>query len=191
MAIGIDAGSFWLPLALSLLAFGSFAWALRGHFETAGAIPTGMRLLSLVSLLSYATYAGLLFRGDRDRTAWTTLGLVAFASAIALFWWTVTTTRRHRLRLAHTDADPDIIYTGGPYALVRHPFYLSYIIFWIGTALVVGKWQWAPALILTVWYVRVAQREERRFRSSAFSTGYDTYRRRTGMLLPRLEQSRR
>src|ERR1700749_5092196 len=40
-----------------------------------------------------------------------------------------------------TDADPDTINTEGPYAYVRHPFYLSYIGFWISTGLIAGMWQ--------------------------------------------------
>jgi len=150
-----------------------------------------MRLLSLVSLLAYMSYLGLLFWQGCDAAAWTTLGLVCFALSIALFWWTVITTKRDRLRVAYTDADPSTIHVGGPYAHVRHPFYLSYIIFWVGTALVAGSWQGVPALILILWYIHIAQDEERRFRSSLLSTGYATYRARIGMLLPRLGSSRR
>lgn len=189
MSISIAGTASWLPIAISLVGFGSFSWALRGHFATAGKIPTGMRLLSLFSLVSYMAYIGRLARQGCEATMWTTVGLVGLASSIVLFWWTVTTTRRHRLRLAHTDADPDNIYTGGPYAHVRHPFYLSYIMFWISTALIAGGWQWGPALILILWYIRIAQGEERRFRSSALATVYDTYRGRTGMLLPRFGPS--
>ena len=151
-------------------------------------MPKGMRLLSAVSLLSYLVYGGLLFWRGYEATIATIAGLVGFALSIILFWWTVSATRSHRLRLAYTDADPDTINTGGPYALVRHPFYLSYIIFWICTALVAGSWQWVPALALTLWYVRVARDEERRFRSSGLSHAYDRYRQRTGMLLPRLRR---
>jgi protein-S-isoprenylcysteine O-methyltransferase Ste14 len=188
MSIGSDV---WLPIALSLVAFGSFSWALYGHFETSIRIPYGMRLLSFFSFFSYITYVGLLVWRGCDSPVWTILGLVGFAVSITLFWWTVITTRPHRLALAYTDADPDIIYVEGPYAKVRHPFYLSYIVFWLASALVAGQWQWAPALILIFWYVQVAKGEERRFRSSALSTAYDAYRGRTGMFLPRLGSGRR
>ena len=188
MSIG---SNLWLPIALSFVAFGSFSWAICGHFETSIRIPTGMRLLSFFSFFSYMTFIGLLAWLGSESPLRTTLGLVGFAVSITLFWWTVITTRPHRLALAYTDADPDIIYVEGPYAKVRHPFYLSYIVFWFATALVAGRWQWAPALILIFWYIRVAKGEERRFRSSALSTAYDAYRGRTGMFLPRLGFGRR
>jgi len=149
-------------------------------------MPKGMRLLSAVSLLSYLLFLGLLLWRGCEATAATILGLAGFVVSIILFWWTVSTTRSRRLRLAYTDVDPDTINTEGPYAFVRHPFYLSYIIFWISTAVIAGPGQWAAALILTLWYVVVARGEERRFRSSGLSPAYERYRQRTGMLLPRL-----
>jgi protein-S-isoprenylcysteine O-methyltransferase Ste14 len=145
-----------------------------------------MRLLSIVSLLSYITYVCLLSSRGYDAGGLTTLGLGGFTISIVVFWWAVANTRLHRLRLAYTNADPDMINTSGPYAYVRHPFYLSYIAFWISTALVAQTWQWAPALTLALWYVRIARDEERRFRASALSSAYDTYRQRTGMLFPRI-----
>jgi protein-S-isoprenylcysteine O-methyltransferase Ste14 len=183
--LAIVGGDPWLLVSLALVIFGSFSWALRGHFETRGSIPNRMRLLSIFSLLSCLNYIGLLVWCNYDKPLWITVGLAGFALSLVLFWWTVITTRRHRLKLAYTDADPDIVYTTGPYAQVRHPFYLSYIIFWISSALVAGRWQWMPAVILTSWYICIARAEEKRFRSSVLSTDYDSYRAQTGMLIPR------
>nr|WP_294523584.1 EAL domain-containing protein [uncultured Rhodopila sp.] len=178
-------GIAWLPLAASLAGFGSFCWALRGHFAIDGRIPAGMRLLSLFSLVAYLNYAGLLVWRGVAPTRWTEAGMAGFAASFLLFWWTVSTTRGHRLHIAYSDADPDMIYTAGPYAHVRHPFYLSYIVFWLATAAVAGEWQFVPVLILAGWYVRIARGEEFRFRISALSAGYAAYQKRTGMLLPR------
>jgi protein-S-isoprenylcysteine O-methyltransferase Ste14 len=186
MNVEITSSDLALPVSLSLVAICSFGWALRGHFVTVGRIPKGMRLLSVVSVLSYITYAGLLFRQRPEATVATMFGLTGITASIILFWWTVSRTRTHRLCLAHTDADPHRINTEGPYAFVRHPFYLSYISFWISTALIAGSWQWMAGLILTAWYLLIARDEERRFRSSSLSPAYDAYRQRTGMLLPRL-----
>jgi protein-S-isoprenylcysteine O-methyltransferase Ste14 len=188
MSVELAGSSLLLPISISLVAICSFAWALRGHFVTEGRMPKGMRLLSAISLLSYLIYVGLLFWRGYEVTIATIAGMIGFMLSLILFWWTVSKTRSRRLRLAYTDADPDTINTEGPYALVRHPFYLSYIIFWICTGLVAGSWQWVPALALTLWYVRVAQDEERRFRSTRLSDAYDRYRQRTGMLLPRLRR---
>jgi protein-S-isoprenylcysteine O-methyltransferase Ste14 len=186
MNIGIAAGNAWLPLDLSLVAFGSFAWSLRGHFASSGRIPNGMRLLSLLSLAAYVHFLASLTAGPGEATLWTALGLLGVSASVGLFWWSVATTREHRPFLAYTDADPDTIYCSGPYAFVRHPFYVSYIIFWIGTALVAGGLQWVPAIALASWYMWIAQREERRLRSSALSAAYASYQKRTTMAPLRL-----
>jgi len=186
MNVDVIGNNLLLPAFLSLAAICSFAWALRGHFVTIGGIPKGMRLLSTASLISYVMYLGLLLLEDHRTTAATIAGLAGLTASIILFWWTVARTRERRLRLAYTDADPDTLYSDGPYAFMRHPFYLSYIIFWISTAVIAGTWQWAAALILSLWYIRIAKDEERRFASSGLSLAYDLYRQRTGMLLPRL-----
>ncbi len=186
MSIGIAAGNSWLPLDLSLVAFGSFAWALRGHFTSSGRIPIGMRLLGLLSLAAYGHFLTSLSLRPGEATLARALGLLGVAASIGLFWWTVVATRGHRPFLAYTDADPDMIYSSGPYALVRHPFYASYVIFWFGTALVTGGWQWLPAIGLGGWYMWIAQQEERRIRSSALSAAYASYQKRTAMAPLRL-----
>jgi protein-S-isoprenylcysteine O-methyltransferase Ste14 len=185
MNLTVTGSNLLLSVFLSLVALCSFAWALRGHFETVGRIPKGMRRLSVASLISYAMYLGLLFPGHHQSTARVALGLIGLTASIILFWWTVARTRSHRLRLAYTDADPDTLYSDGPYALVRHPFYLSYVIFWVSTAVIAGTWQWVAALIFSLWYGHIARSEERRFASSRLSLAYTLYQQRTGMLLPR------
>ena len=184
MITAAEVSSAWLPAVLSLAAFGSFGWALRGHFVVRGRMPHGMRLLSLASLIAYLNFGCLLMWDSREPTLWTTAGLTVLAASIVLFWWTVQTTRRHRFQVAYTEADPHMICTLGPYAYVRHPFYLSYIVFWFATAAIVGGWQWIAAAAMVVWYAGIARQEERRFRTSALSAVYAAYQRRTGMLLP-------
>jgi protein-S-isoprenylcysteine O-methyltransferase Ste14 len=147
MDVGVASSGLLLPISLSLVAICSFGWALRGHFVTTGRIPNGMRLLSIASLMSYTLYVGLLSWRGCEAAVLTDLGTVGFAFSIILFWWAVAKTRSHRLRLAYTDADPDTINTEGPYAYVRHPFYLSYIGFWISTGLIAGMWQCVPPAV--------------------------------------------
>ena len=184
MITGSALSSVWLPAALSLAAFGSFGWAIRGHFATRGRMPNGMRLLSLASLIAYLSFGCLLIWDRREPTAWTSAGLTMLAGSVLLFWWTVRTTRRHRLPLAFAEADPLMLCTSGPYAYVRHPFYLAYIAFWFATAAIAGGLQWVAAVFLFVCYAGIARNEERRLRSSPLAAGYAAYQRRTGMLLP-------
>jgi protein-S-isoprenylcysteine O-methyltransferase Ste14 len=79
-----------------------------------------------------------------------------------------------------------MIYTDGPYARVRHPFYLAYCLGWLGTAVAAGPIQWIPAILLIAWYYRTAREEERHFAASGLSAEYARYRERTGLILPRV-----
>jgi protein-S-isoprenylcysteine O-methyltransferase Ste14 len=76
--------------------------------------------------------------------------------------------------------------TAGPYARVRHPQYLGFILVMVGFLL-----QWPtlatavmfPVLVLV--YARLARREEREVREQ-FGEAYNTYAARTPPFIPRL-----
>ena len=175
----------WAATIASLVPFGSFAWAIPRHFECRGPMPRGMRVLSLFSLAAYASFIGLvMLRHPHADTPLIGPGLICFVAATLLFWWAIRTTTTKRLSIAYKKVDPDLIVAAGPYAWIRHPFYTSYILFWVGTGFIAGGWQWALALVLMVWYLRIARDEERYFERSGLSAGYAAYRRRTGMLIP-------
>ena len=174
-----------LRFLVSALPLLSFSWGLRWHFKSAGQrMPRKMRVLSQISLASYLSYIGLIIYRHRSRRL-NLLPFAAFVGSLSLFWWTVKVTRQRRLLVAHTNIDPDSIHSSGPYAYVRHPFYVAYIIFWVTTALDAGTWQWIPAIGLTIWYMLTARKEERRFGSTGLRLAYEAYRQRTGMLIPK------
>ena len=174
-----------LPLIpLASICFLSFAWALWGHFRREGAAPLGMRLLSLFSTASFAAFVRLVSsRAASPRDAAAEFLLLA---SIVLFWWAVAATRDRRLRLAHSPDSADALHQRGPYAHVRHPFYASYLLFWTGTAIAAGPPQWIAATILVAWYVTLARREETSLEAGALGVAYRDYRRRTGMLFPKV-----
>ncbi len=110
--------------------------------------------------------------------------LIAFAS-LGLFWWTVVVTRSNPPTLAFTPDIPVHIHTEGPYAYVRHPFYSSYLLFWVSSALAVGDLTaYALLVAMVTLYGIAACREEQKFTASDLSGSYAQYRRRTGMLFP-------
>jgi protein-S-isoprenylcysteine O-methyltransferase Ste14 len=107
------------------------------------------------------------------------------AAAVALFGWAARVNRAAPLGLAFARAVPEHLQTGGPYALVRHPFYASYLLAFAGGWLAAGTLWIAPAFALgTVTYWRAAQREERGFLQSPLADAYAAYARRVGMLVP-------
>lgn len=86
----------------------------------------------------------------------------------------------------HQDADlPHVLVTSGPYRIVRHPFYASFIIMLTAAALAFPH----PVTVLmliagTVQLYRTARREERRLLKSPMAADYADYMQQTGRLLP-------
>lgn len=187
MIFGRIGSESWLAIGLCFAAFGSFSWALRRHFEPAGRLPAQMRILSLISFVSYVNFNSLLLREGAVSSPWTDPGLCVLIGSIGLFWWAVVATKQARFRVAFSVEGPEMVLTRGPYAYVRHPFYVSYIAFWLATAMIAGQWQWLPTAILTLLYVQIAREEEHRFRVSGLANLYAVYRKQTGMMLPRLK----
>ncbi|MGH9149213.1 MAG: methyltransferase family protein, partial [Acidimicrobiales bacterium] len=114
-------------------------------------------------------------------------GIMVAAGAIALLWWTVGS-HRARLALWHQDDDAPVeIVTWGPYRLVRHPFYTSFLSALAAGALVAPHAVTAaPALFGLVALTLTARREERRLAASHLGAQYRAYLGRTGRFLPRV-----
>lgn len=102
-------------------------------------------------------------------------GFVVLSKAWPVLW---RAQREHRLA------------TTGPYAAVRHPQYLGFLLIMAGFLL-----QWPTLLtlamfpMLTLAYTRLARAEEREVRAE-FGADYDTYAARTPRFLPRVRQQR-
>lgn len=176
-----------LTVAAAFAAFASFAWGLKHHFRIDGGMPVRMRRLSTASTAAFLLFVALAcWRGVGPWAG--PLAVLLLLAGFALFWWSVRTTRARPPAVAHTDNIPTMIHADGPYAHVRHPFYLAYSLGWLGTAIGGGPIQWLPAALLIAWYYRTARQEEEHFAHSAMAADYARYRERTGLILPRLIQ---
>ena len=180
-------------LLIETLCFLSFISGVRWHFVQHGKVPAGMRVLSLLTLLGFswivyshleATETPTGHGTPADEAAQLTAFLMSVAS-LFLFWWTVAATRSRPPTLAFTSDIPVHIHTEGPYAYVRHPFYSSYVLFWISSALSGGNFiGYALPIVMAVLYCVAARREEQKFAASDLAASYAKYREKTGMLMP-------
>lgn len=147
---------------VSVIVVGFYTWSLRGHFSSTR-MPAGMKVVSAAVTLT--TLCFLYFLWSRQQpVAAQLVGLGLEIAAMALFWWAISASRKARLRFAFDPDKPHSLVTIGPYRLVRHPFYTSYIIFWAGWAIATWTlWAVLPVLAFVIIYVVAAKGEESKF----------------------------
>jgi protein-S-isoprenylcysteine O-methyltransferase Ste14 len=74
--------------------------------------------------------------------------------------------------------------TTGPYALARHPIYAGLITAVAGTALAIGEWRCAIALVLVAVGFITKIRQEEQLMLETFPDAYPAYRERVKALIP-------
>jgi protein-S-isoprenylcysteine O-methyltransferase Ste14 len=123
------------------------------------------------------------FVPEDSRIAWAGIGLTCVGVAVAVWarhclgeYWSARVTLKEGHQLIRT----------GPYGFVRHPIYTGMLLGSVGTALVVGEWRGALAVVmLLAAHSRKAMREESML-TREFGEEYTAYRQKTGFLFPRL-----
>jgi protein-S-isoprenylcysteine O-methyltransferase Ste14 len=180
--------AFGFDLAVTLvglIVFGQHVWALRGHFASER-MTTGARIISLGALAACFALLLLLWSQAQPLGA-QIVGIAVMVASLALFWAAVRASREAKLRFAFDEALPRSLVTIGPYAQIRHPFYTSYLLFWIGWGIAVWSiWALIPILVMAALYTVAARYEENLLGDSDMATAYAEYRQRAGMFWPKL-----
>lgn len=104
----------------------------------------------------------------------------------ALFHWASTTMGGNWSLIARTRTDHDLV-TTGPFALVRHPIYVSMLLFLFALAIATGHYLqllWAIPVFAVGTRIRIV--EEEKLLRAAFGSAFEDYVRRTGAFFPRI-----
>lgn len=114
-------------------------------------------------------------------------GLVALVGSLFLFEWARQSVRGKFFSYIYSRDTPQFIWTSGPYAYIRNPFYASYMLSYIGAAMMFpGIAAFVVVAVMIAYFALAARHEERKFQSSPLAAEYEAYRRRTGRFIPRL-----
>jgi protein-S-isoprenylcysteine O-methyltransferase Ste14 len=149
-------------------------------------MPRGAILISAVVIVTTITFLYLEWTIEQPPAA-QVVGVALMIFGGWMFRATIAASRNGGLRFAFDEEGPRSLVTAGPYRVVRHPFYVSYIVFWAGWS--IAAWSWVallPFAILVVIYVVAARMEERLFAGTPMAAQYEDYRRQTGFFWPRL-----
>lgn len=117
-------------------------------------------------------------------------GLFGFMCSLALFEWARRTVRGKFFSYVFSHDTPQFLLTTGPYAYVRNPFYVSYLLAYIGAAILFpGIATLGVLIMMGILLVKAARFEEGKFQHSSLAAEYESYRRQTGMFIPRLRRA--
>jgi protein-S-isoprenylcysteine O-methyltransferase Ste14 len=169
---------------VGLVYFLSISVATRQHFRSQR-YPLGMYVISVLSLVGLATFLVIAFRAQ---LIFAGASLALIVAAQGLFFWAVRHSRNRNLTLAmDTDMQSESIIRTGPWRYMRHPFYASYMIFWLACALATQHIiSVIVFLTLSAIYTYSALREERVLSSGPLRKDYIEYRETVGFFYPRL-----
>lgn len=163
----------------------SYTIALKYHFDMPS-MPPGVQLISLMVIASTAALFTLCFRLQQPLAA-QLAGLGLMITSYVLFWLTIRESKGARLHAAFDKEAPHCVLRSGPYAHVRHPFYLSYLLFWSGWGIASWNvWGAVPFIAMGTTYVLAAREEEAKFMETPLAREYREYARVTGRFVPRI-----
>jgi protein-S-isoprenylcysteine O-methyltransferase Ste14 len=109
--------------------------------------------------------------------------------SLALYQWAAISIRGRMFSYAGNTDLPLFVHRSGPYAYVRNPFYLSYLLAEIATVVIwPSLWGGVIVVLATVYFQWLARFEEGKFARSMVAVEYAQYQARTGRLLPRLKR---
>lgn len=176
-----------LSLAIGLTAcLLSFQLALDRHFVRAGRMPRGALALAILSTAVYVSALVQLWRAGAPSLALSVAAAVLLAASFTLFHMTRRGSPPRSLPVAFETAAPQRLVAEGPHRFVRHPFYVSYMLYWVAAALSAPHAvTLAGVAAIIVTYVVTATREEQKLLSSPLGAEYREYQLRTGMFIPR------
>ncbi len=185
----IDGWSLLLLLS-GTAGSGLFAWGVRGHF-VGDKTPSAMNIILALSLIGIVIFLFDVWMTSAPDWARAT-GFCLHLGGIALFGWAVLATRQNRPAMAFAGNRPDHVFRSGPYSTIRHPFYTSYLLFWLGSAIATSSLILLLIfLALAVIYTIAALGEERDFSRSSLRDEYEAFRKSTGLFWPKLRLARR
>jgi protein-S-isoprenylcysteine O-methyltransferase Ste14 len=176
-----------LLATLLLICLLSFGWGMRYFFVQPRRKTVGMKATALVAFLTALLhFQAILSMRDVPATRFG-IACAAYLASAALFWWSVRASRAILLAACFSGDGPVHLNTRGPYSLVRHPFYSSYLLASLSGLIATANVSLVPTVIaMFIIYRTGARREEAHFDAGPLAAQYSLYRRCTGRFFPKI-----
>jgi protein-S-isoprenylcysteine O-methyltransferase Ste14 len=175
----------WVLVAVAAATAVIIAVALQDFFLDSRVNNPRIRALQDVGVgFAVIHFGGLVVLGSAG-PRWAAAGILMYVAATLLFLSALETARGVQLpRTLVDDPMPKALLVTGPFAMVRHPFYIAYSLAWLAAPVAThGPVIALTGVIAVAIYVVAARREERAL-AAHFGDTYQQYRQKTGMVLP-------
>lgn len=159
--------------------------ALHDFFLDSKTSNPRVRALQDLSVVFAVSHFGVLMLRGSAGPNWAIAGIAMYVAATLLFLSALESARRVPLpRTLVTDQMPKALITSGPFAAIRHPFYVAYSLAWLAAPVAThGPIVAVFAVCAIGIYVHAARREERQL-EERFGEAYRVYKMGTGMIVP-------
>lgn len=172
-----------------ILVFCYFAAAGAKTFERDESDVKGMMLGGFSVFVTGAIGAVLLSYRQPLHPANGLAAAILLLGSISLYEWARRTIRARKFHIGWSGEVPDTLCASGPYAWVRHPVYLSYMLAFLAMAIAFPRLLTLAILLFNVaLYLHAARDDERSMAASELRQAYAAYKERTGMFVPRLRR---
>jgi protein-S-isoprenylcysteine O-methyltransferase Ste14 len=177
---------FQVLLALLLLAcLSSFSWAVRKFFVKPEQKTTGLRITLLAGVACAVAHFVVIALTPELKLPAVLVGVALYCLSLAIFWWTIASHRSKPLAACFSRDEQLHLVQHGPYRLMRHPFYCSYLLAWLaGAVATLSPWLAGTFVAMFVLYLTAARDEEKKFASSSLCDAYASYCSSTGQFFP-------
>jgi len=174
----------WVLLAVAAATGVIIAVAMQDFFIDSRHNPRIRALQDVGVAFAVIHFGGILLLGPVS-PRWAAAGIAMYVVATLLFLSALEAARRVPLpRTLVSDTMPKALITGGPFALARHPFYVSYTLAWMAAPVAThGPVITLSGVLAVIIYIVAARREERQLEAH-FGAAYRAYRAKAGWILP-------
>ena len=177
----------WISAALLVGCLASFSWAMRKFFVQPAGLTAGMKVIKTFGIVFGMLHLAAIMATQGVTSVRGAGGAVLYLSSLGLFWWAINASLRKPLSAAFSPDLPAHLVAHGPYRMIRHPLYSSYLLCWLAGWVGTGRLWLAPTVaVMLVIYVLAAAAEEKKFTQSPLAEAYRRYRARTGLFFPNL-----
>jgi protein-S-isoprenylcysteine O-methyltransferase Ste14 len=175
---------FYITKFCGLFCLACFVWGAIFHFKHVKEVHVRKYIFSLSASIATIINTNYLITENRLSKGQLSGSLLLYLLSLFIFISAVRVTRK-RLAFVFSKISTNTLILAGPYRIIRHPFYSSYILCWLACVIFRPNILTVAVLIwMTYLYYSAAKLEEQSILEGPLKKPYQEYRSSVGMFIP-------